>query len=217
MCQPRGSDHAQLLIVGTDGGEIDRVDVEGISGGSTWVDEDTIVYVVGAPGGDTDLWQFNLDSRKRTRITSGSRFDAHPNWSEDQQAILFLRKPTAESHTEGAVIMTLRGTPTSSQSSTSDWTWDQEPQAQQLAGDYAQLRLANPTWSPDGTEIAFLGTDDQDNRHLYVLETGRRHSRGNGARIQVAPIQEPGPAAWDSRYRAGFGDTHEAPRQHSAA
>ena len=198
VCQPRGSDHAQLLVVGTDGGEIDRLDAEGISGGSTWVDEHTIVYVGVAPGGDTDLWQFNIDSRERTPITTGSRFDAHPNWSEDQQAILFLRKPTAGFHTEGAMIMTLRGTPTSSPSSTSDWTWDKEPDAHQLAGEYAELRPANPTWSPSGTEIAFLGTDDQDNRRLYVLEpngdTPEEMTSDPGG-----PILEPGPAAWDSR------------------
>ncbi len=198
VCQPGDSDHAVLLIVGTDGGEVDRVDVEGMAGGPTWVDEDTIVCAVGAPGEDTDLWQFNLDSRKGTRITRGSGFDVHPNWSEDQQAILFLRKPTAEIHTEGADIMILRGTSTSSESSPTDWIWEQEPQAQQLAGDSAQLRLASPTWSPDGTEITFLGTDDQDARHLYVVETDG-DTPEEMASDPGGVIAEPGPAAWDSR------------------
>ena len=112
--------------------------------------------------------------------------------------------------------MTLRGTPTSSPSSTSDWTWDKEPHAQQLAGDYAELRPANPTWSPSGTEIAFLGTDDQNDRRLYVLETDG-DTPEEMASDPGGPIQEPGPGRLGQPVSAGIRYTHETPRQHSAA
>jgi len=199
-CRPRDGDHDELFIVGADGRTIRSFDDTGITGGPTWVDESTIVYAREVPEAGTDLWEINLDD-ERESVTSGPGFDAHPNWSADRQELLFLRKQSAGINTEGAVIMTIGGSAsTSTESTLPVWSWDDEPLPHPLADEYSQLRLANPTWSPDGAEIAFLGTDDQDRRHMYVLQTDDDSAIPEEMKSDSgSEIQEPGPLAWDSR------------------
>ena len=199
VCQPRGSDHAQLLIVGTDGGEIDRLDVEGISGGSTWVDEDTIVYVAGAPGGDTDLWQFNLDSRER---------HAHHDWNQVRRPSELVGGPASHLVPTQAD----RGIPHRRRD-------DHDPSRypDQLTIEHLRLDVGRGTTCPTarrGVRPVEAGEPDVvTERHRDRIPwhrrpgrpaplragDGRRHSRGDDRQTPGGPIQEPGPAAWDSR------------------
>ena len=45
-----------------------------------------------------------------------------------------------------------------------------------------RLRLVRPHWSPDGTQIAFSGTNDVGKRAIYVLDSSDRHRAPTDAR-----------------------------------
>jgi hypothetical protein len=104
-------------------------------------------------GNAGDIWVMNADgSGTRSLTASNEVYDANPAWSPDGSKIAFDRQIQATQSPE------LSGT-------IDVWVMNADGSGQRRLT--ATGRAHGPTWSPDGSRIAFV----DDNRDIYALNT----------------------------------------------
>ncbi len=106
--------------------------------------------------GDLDIYTINPDGSDLTNLTADSANDFDPIWSPDGSRIAFLsdRDGNAGRPTYGIFVMNADGTNTISLT---------PPDARN-----PRFRFQLPTWSPDGSHIAFA-SDHGGNFDIYVV------------------------------------------------
>jgi len=138
----------------------------------TWTGNGELVFVLGdnGPAGQSTLMGISSSGGQPEQLTEGTTgWDSHPDWSE--AGVLFLRSP--DDRKVGDVYVLEEGAVTRLTS----------------RGD-----VESPTWSPDGTEIAYVAPGTSGGKSLWVQE----------ADIDAEPIEivldgEPGAPAWGDR------------------
>lgn len=150
-----------------------------------------LVFVSGRTG-KANIFSMDLITRQTTRLTNGPKMYLYPQWSPSGQQIAMIYGSN-ENHD----IYLIQNLSRPRESARALTTWD-----------YDDLR---PTWSPDGTKIAFYSNyNPEGNQKLWsiivICADGTDPTQGEGlaAKVvarQVIPDIEQGPA-WmpDSRH-----------------
>ena len=106
----------------------------------TWLDADQNRY-------RSQIQLTRLDDGSARQLTTGLGMDTYPRWSPDGRFLLYLASPATPSPSKSPISVLDRGSQLHVIEPTSDKSW----QLTNLRGG-----TAGPSWSPDGTRIAFL-------------------------------------------------------------
>ncbi|HWM75332.1 MAG TPA: hypothetical protein VNQ53_16410 [Nocardioides sp.] len=176
ICLDEFDNYASTYVVDLRGEVKDELAISGEPLGTpTWTSVNNLVYALAGYPEDqpSTLWGIEVGGNSPRQLTDGSAgWDSHPDWSDEAGLLLYSQHET-EDFFGNVLTMDANGEPGPS---TSGALW------------------AHPTWSPDGTRIAFTVLDDGEER------------------LAVAPLDdltdvtyvpdlpgEPGAPAWGSR------------------
>jgi hypothetical protein len=173
-----------LFVGSSDGTGLNQVAEDGSwpKEAPTWDGDGNIIFVsADYEDGRTILKRVSGDGGNAQALTDGSGWDTHPDWTESGD-VLFLRSPDGAKWGD---VYKLR--PNLS--------------VDRLTKD---IDVQSPTWSPDGSQIAFLAPHSEDDRRLTLWVKDARL----GATAKEVPILDEngdeilgklGPPAWGSR------------------
>ena len=117
----------------------------------------------------SDLYQFDLETRKVRRLTRGLRAK-DPDFSPDGRRIVFVRQDLDRSGL---------------------WIWEEGAIRPLLAGARDQF-FATPRWSPDGKRIAVsVWSDGNQDIALYNLDSNRLERLMEDAALDLTPAWSP--------------------------
>jgi Tol biopolymer transport system component len=173
--------------------------------------EEEIAFVAG----DSDVFVIPAVGGSPRRITSGPDFDTQPDWSPDRRRLVFIRSDSPRD-TGHVLIVNSDGTGleqlTTGEPSFWDATWS--PDGQRIAvtkSDFGgihvyvmntdgsglrrlvEIQSGGPSWSPDGSVIAFEGNlKDREADAIYRVDV----RTGETSRLIAAPQTLNQAAAW---------------------
>jgi len=141
-----------------------------------------------------DIYVMNADGTGRTNLTNSAAYDAAPAWSPDGSKIAFSRTYEIHQH---------------------DGKWDYEIYVMNADGT-GQTRLTNnaawdnePTWSPDGTQIAFA-SGFAARGDIYVM-----NADGTGqTNLTNGPTWDQSPSWSPDGSKIAFASARGQPEQH---
>lgn len=165
--------------------------------------------------GDSDVFVTAAAGGSPRRITSGPGFDTQPDWSPDRRRLVFIR---SDSPRDTGHVMLVDSDGTGSERLTtgepSFWDASWSPDGQRIAvtkDDFGgprvyvmnadgsglrrlvEMQSAGPTWSPDGSLIAFEGNPkDREADAIYRVDV----RTGKTSRLIAAPQTLNQAAAW---------------------
>lgn len=196
----------QLLIVDTDGKIQEQYELPGISGFSNpaWSPDGKTIVISGLVNGQSDLYAFNLETKKLEQLTNDIYSDLLPSWSPDGKWIVFTTdragttKPVQHKYSHNIALYDVANKRIRS--------LDFFPGANNL----------NPVFAPDNHTVYFL-SDHDGFRNLYSgdIHTGEL-SKLTNLYTGITGITLWGPAISVSRttgqvvysYYTGEGDYH---------
>jgi len=127
-----------------------------------------IAFVHGRPESDgRDLWVYEADSHRFTKISKGDHYDELPAWSPDNTRLAFYRTEPRVGHAWG--------TGETTHPAYALWVWDRRTsQAKEVAppGQYADAGRRALVWSPDGTRVLHQWASDQSKEALGIYLVG---------------------------------------------
>jgi dipeptidyl aminopeptidase/acylaminoacyl peptidase len=117
-----------------------------------WSPDGRQIAFVRDDGGNRDIWVMNPDGSGQVRLTSDPASDRYPSWSPDSSALVFRsnRRPSTSFD-----IWKMRADGSDAVRITAD------------SGLWGQSLETDPTWSPDGLQVAFV-SDRDGNREIYA-------------------------------------------------
>jgi hypothetical protein len=175
VCLDKNKADTGLYVVGLDGRGTRVEGAHDAAGAPTWVGNDRIVYMRAADDESTRtaLWVIDRDGGVPERLTDPqTSTDKDPDWSAATGRVLFQRI-TEDGESEAWTVGVGEGAPA------------------ELRPGSGQFEV--PTWSPDGTEIAYT-VPVGDGKALRVMDV-----EGNSTRTLVTSPVLLGAPAWGSR------------------
>ncbi len=140
-----------------------------VSGGS-WYSEGRQLVVTLSRKGNTDLYSFDKQKRKETRLTTHRAIDTVPDLSPDNAHLIFVSDRTGHEQ----IFYLQLGTKIPFQLT------------------FGQGSSSDPVWSPDGTLIAYSKTSNRHSQiHLMDPFTGEDHSLTRGRYNSEQPAWSP--------------------------
>ena len=159
----------EIYVMNTDGSNQQRLtynDVDDVN--PTWSPDGTRIAFATSRDGNYEIYVMNADGSNQQRRTSNTAIDGRPAWSHDGSKIVFVRNfglYYAEIYIMNAdACQECMGTPTTDLSNSTNADLD-------------------PTFSPDGTMIAFA-TNRDGNYEIYTMNpdgTGKTNITNNAA------------------------------------
>lgn len=130
--------------------------------------------------GDIEIYVMSADGANRRRLTHDHIHDATPTWSPDGQRIAFAHTPGVGTESADGVIVVMNADGTGRVEIT------RHPDSRDVIFD------SHPTWSPDGTRIAFtratFTSSVQPHVAIYMIDPN-----SGGERLLIEDATEP---AW---------------------
>jgi TolB protein len=112
--------------------------------------------------GNAEIWIVNADGTNEIAVTQTDRVEDWPSWSPDGTRLLFTRESTQGSRTIGEIVIRTVSPAAQLEPPESDTVVFRQESSS------AAPPILVPTWSPDGSLVAFIS--DQDGaRQLYVI------------------------------------------------
>lgn len=130
----------------------------------TWSPDGKTIVVSGMVDGINDLYSFNLETKKTTRLTNDIWCNVHPSWSPNGKLLAFSTdKPSKTDIAQGTIV------------GYNIATLDVETSRIEVLDVFPSAENLNPMFSGDNTSIYFLSNSD-GYRNLYRYNTASQNA-----------------------------------------